>query len=168
MRIAIIIGSIREGRFGPTAADWLAARACRRPDLDVDIIDLAQAWLPTTLPAEPPTTGGPPAVEDLRPWLATADGFVIVTSEDNHSFPASLKNAIDWYREEWRAKPVAFVAYGAESGGLRAVDHLRPVFTSLAAACVGDPVAFRFRNAPDDSAAERLLDDLKDHHHAHR
>lgn len=94
MRLAIIIGSVRRGRFGPTAAAWLHARACRREDLDVDLIDLAEAWPP----AVPPHEGGPvpPAVRDLQPWPAAADAFVIVTPEYDHSFPASLKNAVDW------------------------------------------------------------------------
>ncbi|WP_243274701.1 NADPH-dependent FMN reductase [Streptomyces albus subsp. chlorinus] len=35
-----------------------------------------------------------------------ADAFVIVTPEYNHSFPAALKNAIDWRNEQWHAKPV--------------------------------------------------------------
>ncbi|MEU4328845.1 NADPH-dependent FMN reductase [Nonomuraea dietziae] len=166
MRLAIIIGSVRQGRFGPTAAAWLHARACRRDDLDVDVIDLAEAWLPTVLPAGFPARGvtGPPAVEHLRPWLADADAFVIVTPEYNHSFPASLKNAIDWYHEEWRGKPVAFVAYGEASGGLRAVEQLHPVFGALDAVCVGEPVSLPFHRIPPDSSAERLLDALEKHH----
>ncbi|MDK1344456.1 hypothetical protein QNO09_14275 [Streptomyces sp. 378] len=45
LRLAIIIGSIRKGRFGHVAAEWLASRARLRPDFDVDVIDLATAWL---------------------------------------------------------------------------------------------------------------------------
>ncbi|WP_433257729.1 NADPH-dependent FMN reductase [Streptosporangium sp. CA-135522] len=165
MRLAIIIGSVRQGRFGPTAAGWFAARACRHPDIEVDVIDLAEAWLPMVLPE----AGGPvpPAVQNLAPWLAAADAFVIVTPEYNHSFPASLKNAIDWYRDEWRAKPVAFVSYGEASGGLRAVAQLRPVFAALEAVDVEETVAFHHHRTPTDLDAERLLDALKEHHHDH-
>jgi NAD(P)H-dependent FMN reductase len=40
--LAIIIGSTRHGRFGPTAARWFAARAGRRHEPAVDVIDLAE------------------------------------------------------------------------------------------------------------------------------
>ncbi|GAA2405988.1 NADPH-dependent FMN reductase [Nonomuraea africana] len=166
MRLAIIIGSVRQGRFGPTAAAWFHTRACRRDDLDVDVIDLAEAWLPAVMPVDFPVfpaegPAGPPAVENLRPWLAEADAFVVVTPEYNHSFPASLKNAIDWYREEWRGKPVAFVSYGEASGGLRAVEQLRPVFTALEAVIVEETVAFYHHQTPADLDAEGLLDALR-------
>lgn len=173
LRIAIIIGSIREGRFGPTVANWFAAQACRRGDLDVDIIDLAQAWLPDMLPDLPAEDQNalPPAVRDLAPWLAAADAFVIVTPEYNHSFPASLKNAIDWYGDVWKAKPVAFVSYGGRAAGLRAVEALKPVFSELHAVSVRETVSFHNHREQFDAdgrptdpgackAAENLLDQL--------
>jgi NAD(P)H-dependent FMN reductase len=136
MRVAVIIGSTRSGRFGPTAAGWFAARARRRPDLDVDVIDLAESRLPERLTdADEPLPG---QVRALAPRLAAADAFVVVTPEYNLSFPAPLKTAIDWFYEEWRAKPVTFVSYGRESGGLHAVAQLRQVFTELHAVPIRD------------------------------
>ncbi|MFY0515767.1 NADPH-dependent FMN reductase [Streptomyces anulatus] len=141
LRVAVIIGSVRSGRFGPAPADWIAAEAAKRDDLDVDVIDLAKAWLPDVLP-EAAESPAPHAVRDLAPWLAASDAFVIVTPEYNHSFPASLKNAIDWYVDEWKAKPVGFVSYGGIAGGLRAVAQLRQIFPGLHAITVRDSVAF--------------------------
>ncbi|MEV0973500.1 MULTISPECIES: NADPH-dependent FMN reductase [Microtetraspora] len=136
--MAIIIGSTRKGRFGPTVAGWFAARARRRGDLDVDLVDLAEADLPQTLTDhEEPV---PARVRALAPRLTAADAFAVVTPEYNRSFPAPLKTAIDWYHEEWQAKPVTFVAYGRESGGLRAVDQLRQVFTELHAVAIRDVI----------------------------
>jgi NAD(P)H-dependent FMN reductase len=141
LRVAVIIGSTREGRFGPTVADWfLTHAAALRPDLEFDLIDLVDADLPLTL------TGfgqpRPEPVEALAPRLGRADAFVIVTPEYNHSFPAALKNAIDWYHDEWRRKPVAFVSYGGVSGGLRAVQQLRHVFIELSAVPIRDTLSF--------------------------
>ncbi len=147
LRVAIIVGSIREGRFGPTAATWIATQARQRDDIDVDVIDLAEARLPEVL-----ADGAPPAVVDLAPRLAAADAFVVVTPEYNHSFPASLKNAIDWYFDEWKAKPVAFVSYGGMSGGLRAVEQLRLVLAEVHATTVRDTVSFH--NYPDQFDAD--------------
>ncbi|WP_436758049.1 NADPH-dependent FMN reductase [Streptosporangium sp. V21-05] len=144
IRLAVIIGSVREGRLGPTVAEWFAGRARRHEDLDVDVIDLAEIPLPMVLPR----FGAGPAVEASRalgaltPRLARADAFAVVTPEYNHSFPASLKNAIDWHDRQWHAKPVGFVSYGGISGGLRAVEQLRLVFAELHAVTVRDTVSF--------------------------
>lgn len=50
LRLAVIQGSTREGRLGPTVAHWLAGHATDRPDLSVDVIDLAETPLPTVFP----------------------------------------------------------------------------------------------------------------------
>ncbi|MDA3625980.1 NAD(P)H-dependent oxidoreductase [Saccharopolyspora sp. WRP15-2] len=135
LRLAVIIGSNREGRFGPTVANWFAEQAQQFGD--VDVIDLAEIPLPTII--------GTPAdqhVTELAGRLAAADAYVVVTPEYNHSFPAALKNAIDLYRAEWQAKPVGFVSYGGMGGGLRAVEQLRLVFAELHATTVRDTVSF--------------------------
>ena len=137
LRLAIIIGSTRQGRFAPTVATWFADHARGRTDLVVDIIDLAEDRLPDVLSAQPA-----PSVAAMSQRLTAADAFVVVTPEYNHSFPASLKNAIDWHFKEWRAKPVGFVSYGGMSGGLRAVEHLRQVFVELHAVTMRDGVSF--------------------------
>lgn len=134
LRLAVIVASTRDGRFGPTVARWFADRAGRRADLDVDLIDLAEAHLPETLVDQDQPVPAPVAA--LAPRLAAADAFAVVTPEYNNSFPAPLKTAIDWYYQEWHAKPVAVVSYGRESGGLYATAQLRLVFAELHAVAV--------------------------------
>jgi NAD(P)H-dependent FMN reductase len=63
-----------------------------------------------------------PAVHALSARIDAADGFVVITPEYNHGYPASLKLAIDSVYHPWQAKPVAFVSYGGIAGGLRAVE----------------------------------------------
>lgn len=143
-RLALIIGSVREGRFGPIVANWFATQAGERPDLEVDVVDLAEIDLPLTFPPfggtpEPATAE---ALNRVTPRLARADAFVVVTPEYNHSFPAALKNLIDWHNAEWHAKPVGFVSYGGLSGGLRAVEHLRVVFAEVHAVTIRATVSF--------------------------
>lgn len=41
LRLAIIIGSTREGRFGGVVAQWFAAQARQRDDI---VVDLIEAW----------------------------------------------------------------------------------------------------------------------------
>jgi NAD(P)H-dependent FMN reductase len=155
LRLAVIVGSVRQGRFGPTVAHWFTTHARQRPDLAVDVVDLADVTLP-----------------ELTPRLAAADAFVVVTPEYNHSFPGALKNAIDGHDKEWHAKPVGFVSYGGLSGGLRAVEHLRVVFAELHAVTVSNTVSFHGAAARFDAdgnptepsgcdpAATLLLDQL--------
>jgi NAD(P)H-dependent FMN reductase len=139
LRLVVIVGSTRNGRFGPTVAAWFTAHAGRRPDLEIDVVDLAVAGLPQTL-----TDGEeclPDVVRALGLRLAAADAFVVVTPEYNRSFPAPLKSAIDWYFDEWQAKPVTFVSYGRESGGLLATAQLRQIFSELDAVPIRDTVS---------------------------
>jgi NAD(P)H-dependent FMN reductase len=140
LRLVVIIGSTREGRFGPTVARWFTGEAQQHADLDVDVLDLAEAALPDRLTgfADPP----PPEVAAVAPRLAAADAFVVITPEYNHSYPAPLKTLIDWHLAEWQAKPVGFVSYGGMSGGLRAVEHLRAVFAEVHATTVRETVSF--------------------------
>ncbi|MFI7534387.1 NADPH-dependent FMN reductase [Streptosporangium sp. NPDC049376] len=173
LRLAVIVGSVRQGRFGPTVANWFADRARSRDDVLVDLVDLADTPLPEVLPAfgQAPSPEAVQALKTLTPRLEAADAFVVVTPEYNHSFPASLKNAIDWHFTQWQAKPVGFVSYGGMSGGLRAVEHLRAVFAELHTVTVRETVSFhdawnRFGSdgLPKDPgcgpAAETLLDQL--------
>ncbi len=55
-----------------------------------------------------------------------ADGYVLLTAEYNHGYPAVLKNALDSTFVEWRRKPVSFVGWG-NTGGARAIEQLRAV-----------------------------------------
>ncbi|GAA4804392.1 NADPH-dependent FMN reductase [Streptomyces ziwulingensis] len=141
IRVAVILTSVRKGRFGPTIANWVVGTASQRDDIEVDLVDLADFPLPTALTDEP----SPEVAELLGAFsarLSRADGFVIVTPEYNHSFPASLKAAVDWTQHEWHAKPVGFVGYGGLAGGLRAVQQLRQIFNELHAVPVRDAVSF--------------------------
>jgi NAD(P)H-dependent FMN reductase len=170
MRVAVIIGSTREGRYAPTVANWFVKEAQGHGGFAVDVIDLAEADLPVVMSRNL----SPEAVKSLgavTSVLDAADAFVVITPEYNHSYPASLKNAIDWHSRQWQAKPVGFVSYGGLAGGLRAVEHLRPVFAELHAVTVRDTVSFHgFDNFDEDGepkspegchgAAKTMLDQL--------
>lgn len=140
LRLAVILGSDREGRFGPVVADWFVARAREHGGFTVDVVDPAGIPLPATL--EVPGTSDHPQITGLAERLAAADAFVVVTPEYNHSFPAALKHTVDLFRDEWRAKPVGFVSYGGMGGGLRAVEQLRLVFAELHAVSMRDSISF--------------------------
>jgi NAD(P)H-dependent FMN reductase len=91
--------------------------------------------------------------------------------EYNFSFNAALKNAIDYLNREWAYKPVGFVSYGGISGGLRAVQMIKQVVTTLRMTPVVDAVTIPMaRTMIDDdgfhptdivaSSAKVMLDEL--------
>lgn len=149
LRLAVIIGSVRGGRFGTTVSHWFATEAEKHGRFDVDVVDLAEHPLSLVMPewggSIDPQTNQSRKVLSER--LGAADAFVVITPEYNHSFPASLKNAIDWFGDEWQAKPVGLVSYGGQSGGIRAAEQLRQVFPEMHATTVRD--ALSFHNAWD-------------------
>lgn len=84
-QVAVIIGSTRTGRFGPTVAQWVAGLAGQRADLDVDVVGLVEAGLPEVSPADDGSVPSP--VRDLAPRLDQADAFVVVTPGAQPQFP---------------------------------------------------------------------------------
>ncbi|MFF0432067.1 NADPH-dependent FMN reductase [Streptomyces sp. NPDC004327] len=143
LRVAVLVGSVREGRQGGAVADWFLGVAERHGGMEFDVIDLAAVDLPLAMPGwgSAPNERAVAALAPVTPVLAAADAFVVITPEYNHSFPAALKNLIDWHQPQWQAKPVGFVSYGGLGGGVRAVEQLRTVFAELHAATVRDQVS---------------------------
>ncbi|MBL1074833.1 NAD(P)H-dependent oxidoreductase [Nocardia sp. 2] len=145
LRLAVIIGSVREGRFGPTVANWFAGEAHKHGGFEVDVIDLADYTMPVELPAVPllmePNPVRHASMTNLTRRLAAADAYVVVTPDINRSYPASLKTAIDWHFAEWDRKVVGFVGYSGKSGGMFAIEHLRQIFSEMNAHAVRDYVS---------------------------
>lgn len=137
IRLALIYGSSREGRFCDKVAGWAISQIQGDGPFDLAVIDPGEIDLPPRH-----VSGGHPALDELRQTISWADGFVVVTPEYNRGYPAILKFLIDAVGPEWRGKPVGFVSYGGISGGLRAVEQLRLVFGELHAAPIRDGVAF--------------------------
>jgi NAD(P)H-dependent FMN reductase len=146
LRLVMIYGSVRPGRFCDTVASWAAEQIAASPDFELDVIDPGGVW--PDLPEE-----------RFRRQIDAADALLIITPEYNHSFPGPLKTLIDAMGTEWRAKPVAFVSYGGVSGGLRAVEHLRNVFIELHAVPVRDSISFH--NAREAFADGKPIDELR-------
>ncbi|WP_018684613.1 NADPH-dependent FMN reductase [Actinokineospora enzanensis] len=144
-RIAVIVGSTRPGRRGPVVADWVAsvARSHYPAEVTVEVVDLADHALPLLDEPVPAVMGDYRNPHTTR-WARTVesfDGFVFVVPEYNHSFPAALKNAVDYLFAEWNDKAAGFVGYGAQTAGARGVEHLRLTLAEVKVACVRAQVA---------------------------
>ena len=173
-RIAIILGSTRQNRFGERPARWLHELARGRGDAEYRLVDLRDHPLPffdaPNSPSMAPVEH--PEARRLAAIVGESDGFVFVTAEYNHSIPGVLKNAIDHVYTEWNRKPAAFLAYGGV-GGARAVEALRLVTIELQmaplrnAVTIGRPEFGELRSGKAfadfpalGQAAGRMLDDL--------
>ncbi len=132
LKIQVILGSTRDGRYGDKPARWIADEFAKQPGVAVELLDLRDWPLPFFNEAIPPAAGKRANVA-ANAWgakLAEADAYVIVTPEYNRGYPAVLKNALDWVYTEVNQKPVTFLSYGG-AGGARAVEQLRQVANEL-------------------------------------
>lgn len=172
LRIAVIIGSTRPGRVGPQVASWVMEQAGNR-DATYELIDLAEINLPFLDESNPPSMHQYEH-DHTKAWaekIGSYDGFIFVTSEYNHSVPASLKNAIDFIYQEWNNKSLGLVGYGS-LGGSRAIEHLRGIAAELQLADVRQQVSFslftdfenfsKFTPAPQyTDAAQTMFDQVE-------
>ncbi|MEV5690840.1 NADPH-dependent FMN reductase [Micromonospora globbae] len=155
-RLNVIVASTRPGRVGRRIGDWFTEVATRHGAFDdVRLVDLAEVALPFHNEPHHPSEGRY-VYRHTRRWsetTAAADAFVFVMPEYNYGFNAPLKNAIDHLYREWQHKPVGFVSYGMTSGGLRAVQMIKQVVTTLKMVPVNEAVTIFLRQALDESGA---------------
>lgn len=148
IRVLVIVASVRPVRRADAVLEWwLATTEQQKTALGarLDVADLREIRLPFDDEPEAPATGHY-VQEHTRQWsrtVAAADAFVVITSEHNHSLPASLKNAFDHVSAEWGGKPVAWVSYGNTSAGTRALLAAKQVATTLGMTSVSGDISLR-------------------------
>src|SRR5258708_11259062 len=110
MKIIIIIGTTRQKRFSEKAASYIFEEA-KKKDIDVELVDLREYPLPfydePVSPSMFELVKHEYTNENAKKWtkkIAEADGYIIVTAEYNHGYPAVLKNALDYGFKEWNKK----------------------------------------------------------------
>lgn len=137
LKIQVIIGTTRQNRFSEKPAHWIYEEAKKKEGVEVELIDLRDYPLPffdePVSPSMFEMMKHEYANEVARKWtqkVAEADGYIIVTGEYNHGYPAVLKNALDYVFKQWNKKAVGFVSYG-NARGARSVEQLRQVAIEL-------------------------------------
>lgn len=134
MKLAIVIGSIRENRMALRLARWVVHSAtAHAPEHTWDIVDLKDFDLPMFDEPFPPMDQKRPELsagtQRYLQKMGEADGFIFVVSEYNHGMTSALKNAIDLLDFQLQKKPVAIVSHGVV-GGARANEQVRLVVNS--------------------------------------
>ncbi|HSM82553.1 MAG TPA: NAD(P)H-dependent oxidoreductase [Nodosilinea sp.] len=126
-KTVVFYGSYRRDRNGIRAAKFLLNQLAQRGhttvfadalEYDFGLLDrMYKEFAPGQAPAK---------MEELAEHIRTADGFVVVTGEYNHSIQPGLSNLMDHFLEEYYFRPAGIVSYSVGGfGGVRAAVHLR-------------------------------------------
>lgn len=172
--LKVISSTTRPSRNGPVIARWISEIADQHEHFDAEMIDLGEIDLPVMNEPNHPRLGKYKH-EHTKQWskkIEEADAFIFVTAEYNHTYPASLQNALQYLSREWNYKAAGIVSYGFVSAGTRAyIDLKRDLLTFKMAPlleAVNIPFFTQFINDEDQlipndemkKAASTMLDEL--------
>ncbi len=172
MNIAIVLGSVRRDRNGGKVGQWITKKIEDRGhktmlidpvDLDLPILDRMYKEM------ENPE----PKFQKLQEMTVSADGYIPITPEYNHTVSGALKNTLDYCLEEYFFKPSAIVSYSVGPfGGINAAQHLRQIFAELGSPSI--PSSLQISKVQDvfdqngnllaleyEKRAERFLDEFE-------
>lgn len=141
-KIAIIVGSLRQGSVNRKVAETMCA--IRDDSLECTIVEIGELSLfNQDIEATPPA-----AWVKFREAIAAADGVLFVTPEYNRGIPGALKNAIDvgsrpYGQSVFAKKPAAVVtASPGGTGGFGCNHQLRQCCVFLDMPMMAQPEAY--------------------------
>jgi NAD(P)H-dependent FMN reductase len=136
MKIAIIIGSIRQGRQSHKIGHYLHQQLTTHQH-QVVTIDLAEISLPLLEERVGRHPDLPTAVQELSEKLQAAEAIILVTPEYHGSFSGVLKNALDYFSAEFYRKTIGIVSVSAgKFGGINAAQQLTLVMNNIGGICL--------------------------------
>lgn len=125
--LKIISSTVRPGRKGPIVAAWIAEKARKHGNFNVEVLDLGEINLPMMNERNHPSQKKYEH-NHTKEWSAKieeADAFIFVTAEYDFNYPAPLRNALEYLVQEWAYKAAGIVSYGGVSAGTRAANNLK-------------------------------------------
>jgi chromate reductase, NAD(P)H dehydrogenase (quinone) len=159
MKLLIFAGSTRQNSYNRKLAR-VTARMAKASGAEVTHIELADFDIPM-YNADLEAAGTPPDVMRLKQLMYEHPAWIICTPEYNASYPALLKNTLDWVSSPVKADPVwnddfrssrgkivgVLSASPGSLGGLRSQSHLVPLLLNLQ--CWVAPKTFALSRAGD-------------------
>ncbi len=149
-KILAFSGSLRKGSFNQQVVN-IAARGAEAAGAQVTVLDLREFPLPVYDADLEEAEGLPENARTLKGLMKAHEGFLIASPENNSTLSAALKNAIDWAsRREgdetplvcFKDKTAAIMAASPGAlGGLRGLNHLRSILTSIGVLVLPDQKA---------------------------
>jgi len=139
-KILAFSGSLREDSYNQQVVN-IAADGARKAGADVTVIHLRDLPLPVYDGDLETASGLPENARTIKDLMKAHQGFLIASPENNSTLSAALKNAIDWAsRPDGDETPlvcfkdktaVIMAASPGALGGLRGLNHLRSILTSI-------------------------------------
>jgi chromate reductase len=167
MKLLVFAGSTRQNSYNRKLAKAVAGMA-RAGGVEVSHIELADFDVPM-YNADLEAKGTPPDVMKLKQLAFEHPAWIICTPEYNASYPALVKNTIDWISSPVKADPAwtdgfkssrgkvvgVLSASPGALGGLRSQSHLVPLLLNLH--CWVAPQNFALARAGDAFGAQDEL-----------
>ena len=149
-KILAFSGSLRKGSFNQQLVK-IAAGGAEAAGAEVTVVNLRELPLPVYDADLEEAEGLPENARTLKALMKAHSGFLIASPENNSSLSAALKNAIDWAsRREGDETPlvcfkdktaVIMAASPGALGGLRGLNHLRSILSSIGVLVLPDQKA---------------------------
>ncbi len=160
-KILVLAGSARQDSVHRKVARQVV-EALREAGVEATLADLRDFPMPIYDGDLEAGEGLPPAARALKELARRHDGFAIASPEYNGSFPALLKNALDWISrpepgerplEVFRGKVAAIVsASPGPGGGRRGLRHLRELLEMMNVRVIPQELAMARSGAALDAA----------------
>ena len=133
MKVTLLLGSIRNGRQSDRIAYYLEEKL-KQHTIDAELIDLKESSLPLMQERVGHHPELPEEVKVVSERLHQADALIFISPEYHGSFSGVLKNAVDYFWNEFSKKPIGVVTVsGGKFGGINASSHLQQLVLSLGA-----------------------------------
>lgn len=150
MKIAIIVGSLRRGSIARKIAGHAREMCESSPGVEASIVEIRDLPL-YDFDYDDPAVADKPTPEQytqFRETIKACDGVLFVTSENNRTIPACVKNAVDIGSKPnsdvaWKNKPVGIISHSVgRMGGYSAQKNLRLALSYFDMPTVGQPEVF--------------------------
>jgi len=166
-KLLAFAGSLRRDSLNKKLVQ-AAAAAARAAGAEVTLVDLADHPMPL-FDLDVEAAGTPAPALAFKALLKSHDGFLIASPEHNSSYPAVLKNAIDWASRPAQGEPplAAFAGKTAALlaaspgalGGIRMLPELRRLLMNIRVFVLPDQ--YGLGQAQQAFAADGTLSDPK-------
>ncbi|MBQ24274.1 NAD(P)H-dependent oxidoreductase [Alcanivorax sp.] len=166
MKFLIFLGTVRDSTPPkPARLGERVAKACveclnaRYGEHEVELVDALDYPMETVFKPHfsYPKSKAPPALNTLAEKIASADGYIMVSPEYNHSMSPALANLLNHFGSSlFSYKPSAIVTYSAgQWGGMRAAVGMRTFLSELG--CLPVSAMVHVPKAQDVFAADGAL-----------